>query len=147
MPLSLSRGLPITNRGLFSSQRLEDRQVLNNTRGLRDIEKIKLFRNNFFYDEEFETLINQDIDLIFNFSPNTNDRLNKVYEKYSDLYGNNINFFMDKMKDKHFWSGGKLEKEDILDDLRNRKYWRKSTNMKRPDKFKYAKEINIDNIL
>jgi hypothetical protein len=140
MPLSLSRGLPITNRGLFSSK------ILNNTRGLRDIEKIKLFRNNFFYDEEFETLINQDIDLIFNFSPNTNDRLNKVYEKYSDLYGNNINFFMDKMKDKHFWSGGKLEKEDILNELRDRKYWQKNRH-KRPDKFKYAKEINIDNVL
>lgn len=140
MPLSNTRGLPITNRGLFSSQ------VLNNKRGLKDIEKIKLFRNNFFYDEEFETLINQDIDLIFNFSPNTNDRLNKVYEKYSDLYGNNINFFMDKMKDKHFFNEGKLEKEDILNELRDRKYWEKH-RYKRPDNIKYAKDINIDNIL
>ena len=140
MPLSLSRGLPITNRGLKISE------GLYGTRGLRDIEKIKLFRNNFFYDEEFETLINQDIDLIFNFSPNTNDRLNKVYEKYSDLYENNINFFMDKMKDKHFWSGGKLEKEDLLDELRNRKYWQKN-RYKRPDKIKYPKDINIDNIV
>ena len=139
MPLSLSRGLP-NNRGLFSSQ------VLNNTRGLKDIEKIKLFRNNFFYDEEFETLINQDIDLIFNFSPNMNDRLNKVYEKYSDLYGNNINFFMDKMKEKHFFNEGKLEKEDILNELRDRKYWEKH-RYKRPDNIKYAKDINIDNIL
>ena len=86
--------------------------------------------------EEFEALINEDMDLIFRFSPTTDDILNKVYDNYSDLYGNDINFYRRKMSDKQFYEG-KLTKEKILDELRDRKYWQKNTNMKRPERIPY----------
>ena len=135
--LSIERGLP-KSRGLI------EKDIFSESRGLKDIKKVKLFLQK-YDDDEFEALINEDMDLIFKFSPTTDDILNKVYHNYSDLYGNDINFFRQKMSDKQFYEG-KLDKEKILDELRNRKYWQKNRNMKRPEKFQYKKDINIDKL-
>jgi len=139
--LSIDRGLPYT-RGL------SQKNILSSSRGLKDIQKVKLFLKKYDEDEEFEALINevnQDVDLIFRFSPNTKETLDKVYNKYADLYGNDINYFREKMKEQHFFSNGKLNKENIVEELRNRKYYKKHYT-KRPDRIQYKKEININEI-
>jgi len=132
-----------SNRGLSDSRGLIRKNILYNDRGLKDIEKVKLFLEK-YEDDEFEALINEDIDFIFKFTPKTDELLNKVYNKYPDLYRNDINYFQKKMQEKQFFSG-KLNKELILDELRDRKYYQKN-RYKRPEKIQYKKQINIEKL-
>lgn len=135
----------ISNRtGLKSNKILNDtRNPLYNSRGLKEIEFTKIIKNEIKNDDN--NVLNQnELNNNFSLTPNTKFKLNKIYDKFQDLYGNNIVKFNDHFKDLQFYSNRKLENDDILNDVRDRKYWRNTQNIgsKRADRIKYLNEIN-----
>lgn len=135
----------ISNRtGLKSNKILnETRNPLYNSRGLKEIEFTKIIKNEIKNDDN-NVLNKNELNNNFSLTPNTKHKLNKVYDKFQDLYNNNIVKFNDHFKDLQFYSNRKLENEDILNDIRDRKYWRNTNNIgsKRPDRVQYKNEIN-----
>lgn len=141
--LSTTRGLN-NHRGLFDKGGLQYINILDKTRGLLDINKIKKY--SVIYDNEFENNLINEIEEMIKMSPNTEQILDKVYNKYSYLYENNINKFNDRIKDIKLKNEGRLNREDIENELRDRFYWQKHRDMIRPERFKYKSKINIDNL-
>ena len=118
---------------------------LSKQRGLKDINKINL-NNELIYDEEIENEIEKirnEVETMIRMSPDTQILLNSVYTRYSDLYYNDRNAFNRRMTDIKFINKGQITKEDILDDLRDRKYYQKHKTMNRPKKIQYKREIRI----
>ena len=145
-----------SNRGLSRSRELYKNKVLNDNRGLSDIQFTKMFslKNLVLYDKEFETVLETNLDDIFyvrnriNFSPKTNQLLDNVYNKYSELYGNNRDHFNTSMLNKKFDNeliGKSLTRNDIANELRDRFYWLKHTG-KLPDRIQYKNKVNIDKL-
>ena len=129
-----------TTRGLNIDRGLKSINSLDKSRGLNNINKIK--KDSDIYDDDFENKLVNEIDEIVKFSRDTEELLGKVYNKYSDLYYNNINTFYDRMRDRKLQNEGRLSREDIENELRDR-IFRQKHYIDRPARIQYKNKINL----
>lgn len=135
----------INRTGLFNNRGLKTNEnILSHKRGLKDIELTTKIIYEIINEDENDIVF--DVKLKeFSFSVNTKNKLNKVYNKFHNLYNNDVNKFNSHFKDLHWFSGEKLDNDDILNDVREKMYWSKNPHTlgsKRPEKIQYKKEIN-----
>ena len=133
-------GLKNNNRGL------KNNDILSQKRGLKHIELTQITKIIYEIINEDENSIVFDENLKeFSFSVNTKNKLNKVYNKFHNLYGD-INRFNDHFKNLHWSKGEKLDNNDILNDVRDKMYFSRNDILKRsekrPERIQYKKQIN-----
>ena len=90
-------GLKNNNRGL------KNNDILSQKRGLKHIELTQITKIIYEIINEDENSIVFDENLKgFSFSVNTKNKLNKVYNKFHNLYNNDVNRFNDHFKNLHW---------------------------------------------